>query len=179
MRETNWKDIAELIGIAAIVASLVFVGMQMRQDQQIAKAQIYTESNIISIELARLINENRDVWISGMNGEELSAGDEVTFHNMFIAVRFSYGGIWQRAIRLSTRKTDTASKEFAYLLFTYPGLRRVWEKYLEFQRNRSQAYSSQGRYPISRFDINVEELLRQLDDESVQPPETKFFTPAL
>ena len=32
----HWKDIAELIGISAIVASLIFVGLQMRQAQDIA-----------------------------------------------------------------------------------------------------------------------------------------------
>jgi len=41
MSSTSWKDTAELIGIAAIVASLVFVGMQMRQDQEIARATLY------------------------------------------------------------------------------------------------------------------------------------------
>jgi len=32
----NWKDTAELLGIAAIVASLVFVGLQMKQTHEIA-----------------------------------------------------------------------------------------------------------------------------------------------
>ena len=32
MTSPSWKDIAELIGIAAIVASLVFVGVQIRQE---------------------------------------------------------------------------------------------------------------------------------------------------
>ena len=40
MKDTNWKDIAELIGIAAIVASLVFVGMQMQQDRVHARAEL-------------------------------------------------------------------------------------------------------------------------------------------
>ena len=40
MRKTDWKDIAELIGIAAIVASLVFVGLQMRQDHVIARSEL-------------------------------------------------------------------------------------------------------------------------------------------
>ena len=31
MKSGDWKSIAEFIGIAAIVASLVFVGLQMRQ----------------------------------------------------------------------------------------------------------------------------------------------------
>ena len=45
MKKTDWKDIAELIGIAAIVASLIFVGLQMKQDQQIAVAQLFAETD--------------------------------------------------------------------------------------------------------------------------------------
>ena len=40
MKSTNWKDVAELIGIAAIVASLVFVGLQMRQDHVFARSDL-------------------------------------------------------------------------------------------------------------------------------------------
>ena len=36
----NWKQTAELVGIAAIVASLIFVGLEMRQDQNIARAEL-------------------------------------------------------------------------------------------------------------------------------------------
>ena len=41
MKTTSWKDIAELIGIAAIVASLIFVGLQLKQSQEIAIANQY------------------------------------------------------------------------------------------------------------------------------------------
>ena len=41
MKNTSWKDIAELIGIAAIVASLVFIGLQMKQSQDIALSAAY------------------------------------------------------------------------------------------------------------------------------------------
>lgn len=40
MKSTNWKDIAELIGIAAIVASLVFVGLEMRQNHVLARSEL-------------------------------------------------------------------------------------------------------------------------------------------
>lgn len=40
MKTANWHDIAELIGIAAIVASLVFVGMQMKQDRVHAQSEL-------------------------------------------------------------------------------------------------------------------------------------------
>ena len=41
MKTTDWKDIAELVGIAAIVGSLIFVGLQMKQSQDIAIAAQY------------------------------------------------------------------------------------------------------------------------------------------
>ncbi len=41
MKFADWKDSAELIGIVAIVASLVFVGLQLRQSHDIALATQY------------------------------------------------------------------------------------------------------------------------------------------
>jgi hypothetical protein len=43
MKQTNWKDISELLGMAAIISSLVFVGMELRQSQQIAIAGQYQQ----------------------------------------------------------------------------------------------------------------------------------------
>jgi len=40
MNAKSWKDVAELFGIAAIVVSLVFVGLQLRQDQIVAHAEL-------------------------------------------------------------------------------------------------------------------------------------------
>ena len=36
MKKTDWKVFAELIGFVAIVASLVFVGIELRQSRAIA-----------------------------------------------------------------------------------------------------------------------------------------------
>jgi len=41
MKTTSWKEFAELVGIAAIVASLIFVGLQMRQSHEIALVTLY------------------------------------------------------------------------------------------------------------------------------------------
>ena len=41
MRKLYWKDIAEFLGIAAIVGSLLFVGLQLKQSQEIAIASQY------------------------------------------------------------------------------------------------------------------------------------------
>ncbi len=41
LKTIHWKDIAELIAVVAIVASLLFVGLQLKQSQQIALATQY------------------------------------------------------------------------------------------------------------------------------------------
>jgi len=50
MKKSNWKEIAELVGIAAIVASLIFVGLQLQQTQAIAIANQYQERAALSID---------------------------------------------------------------------------------------------------------------------------------
>jgi hypothetical protein len=50
MKSASWKDIAELVGIAAIVASLIFVGLQMKQSQDIAIAQQYQDRSAAALE---------------------------------------------------------------------------------------------------------------------------------
>lgn len=50
MKSTNWKDIAELVGITAIVASLIFVGLQMKQSQDIAIASTGQARTAIAVE---------------------------------------------------------------------------------------------------------------------------------
>ena len=57
----NWKDTAELIGIVAIVASLVFVGLQMKQSQEIAIATQYQERTAITIETMSVRSQMPDI----------------------------------------------------------------------------------------------------------------------
>lgn len=46
------KDIAELVGLAAVVASLAFVGLQLKQSQEIALATQYQARAEATMELA-------------------------------------------------------------------------------------------------------------------------------
>ena len=50
MKNYDWKSIAELVGIAAIVASLVFVGLQLKQSQEIAIADQYQNRSDAALE---------------------------------------------------------------------------------------------------------------------------------
>lgn len=64
MKSPHWKDVAELVGIAAIVASLIFVGLQMKQSQEIAIAAQYHERAALAAEMFSNIMEsgNLNFW---------------------------------------------------------------------------------------------------------------------
>ena len=51
MKNVTWKEKAELLGIAAIVASLVFVGFQIQQDRVIARSSLTSETVAILLEM--------------------------------------------------------------------------------------------------------------------------------
>ncbi len=50
MNQEQIKNLVEIVGISAIVASLIFVGLELRQSQQIAIASQYQERSSTGIE---------------------------------------------------------------------------------------------------------------------------------
>jgi len=135
MRMTNWKVTAELIGIAAIVASLIFVGLQLRQDQEIAVSQIYADWDDTRIEWARLINENDEVWIRGLSGGDLNEQERLRFESLADTWFHMENGRYIRARRISLASPrDIALRDAAFLL-DHPGLRRWWDVRWTYRRS--------------------------------------------
>ena len=64
MKFANWKDSLELVGIAAIVVSLVFVGYELRQNTAIARSDAYSSFSSRFFELAS--NAALDKRMSGL-----------------------------------------------------------------------------------------------------------------
>ena len=86
MDSTKLNDWMQIIGIFAVVASLIFVGLQMRQDQQIAMSESYSSMTDSVGDLATLVESNSKVWRMGLDGSELTAEDELVFKAMVIVV---------------------------------------------------------------------------------------------
>ena len=85
MKRVNWKSFFEGLGIFALVASLLFVGYQLRQDRQLAAAQVIVSADAVVIEWLASLSDNRDVWLRGLKGEELSEVDEMAFRAVAVA----------------------------------------------------------------------------------------------
>ena len=91
MQKAHWKDIAEVVGIAAIVASLIFVGLEMRQTRSIAVAEAYqtrTDSEMFMVSFS-LQPDRRRLWLKVNNDEALSADDKLHFGGLMV-IQFAY-----------------------------------------------------------------------------------------
>jgi len=76
MKNYDWKAAAEMIGIAAIVASLVFVGLQLKQSQEIAIADQYQDRADAAMEfyLGRMQSSNAIATLANDLQQELESG---------------------------------------------------------------------------------------------------------
>jgi hypothetical protein len=136
MQKTNWKYFAELVGIAAIVASLIFVGAELRQSRAIAIGEGNLANAEIQIESNNAISEHSAVWIRGNSGEELGESDTLILDNL---VRNKAIHAFMEYARLDQLEFDVAADEinvvFSVFLFENPGARESW--------NRSEAFLSE------------------------------------
>ena len=87
MKSTNWRGVAELIGVVAIVASLLFVGLQLKQSQEIAIATQYQNRTETAMELALSHLESGYVLRRFRNhvNDDVAAGDINTFHWLWLS----------------------------------------------------------------------------------------------
>lgn len=173
LNKVDWKGTAELIGLAAIVASLIFVGLQMRQDQGIAQAQALVDASAVVTDLNQFIENNKEVWIKGLDGAELSLEDNFTFRALCRANYLRKIAHWERAKRLDIGNPVFIAQSFAYEIHVYPGLRRYFDEVIEsFEEKRSafgHTRSDEG------FTSAVEASLAELDRNPPPPPKTKSY----
>ena len=127
MKPSDWKDFAELIGIAAIVASLIFVGLQMRQAEVIARGEMNASILANRIEMHTAIIEHPDIWERGNKGEELEEDEAAIFSRQVLIINDeAYFSVQQSIIWGRSEDAEADAAIFAAYLHENPGARRVW-----------------------------------------------------
>ena len=166
MDSAKLNDWMQVFGIFALVASLIFVGLQMQQDRSIALVDASSTRSEKVRELADMVGSNQAVWISGLNGDELSDIDLVTFHAMTEAVESHFVSIWSRRRGLGGTAANSATGDYAFALYTHTGLRRAWQSQLAYWSTRDFALGVDGSGRPFREEVSAH--LAQLDKDA--PP---------
>jgi hypothetical protein len=127
LNRKDWLPIAELIGILAVVASLIFVGMELRQSRAIARTEWTGFHTAEQIGLESLIADHIEIWQGGCLGTELSEPDKGQFARLFGAYYHVALERWIRAnIGITGANPLFVSKEFAKNVHRFPGFRDMW-----------------------------------------------------
>jgi len=174
MRSTNWKDVAELIGIAAIVASLLFVGLQMRQEQEIAITETRSSVTQSIGDLAVMMEASSEIWAKGLDGAELSIADRTAFLAMAEAVESHFFNMYLRFFRLDIGDPNDLARDWAYALYVYPGLRQAYMSEQRYDAQRNAAFHGEFNR-VNNFRALVLEYLEQLDREEPPIPSEKRY----
>lgn len=123
----DWKSIYESVGILAVVLSLLFVGLQMRQTNDVAYMELDTTMVGIMVDTADLVAANSDVWVKGNAGQELSTSESAVYYEMIAAINTRRVVEQLHASQLGrTDIADLIRRDWAAFLHQNPGARRVW-----------------------------------------------------
>jgi hypothetical protein len=123
----DWKKTAELVGILALVLSLIFVGLQMKQANEIAYMELDTAMTGIAVDIADLVATNPGVWVKANAGEELTAAEHAIFDKAISAMNLRVVVMSAQASQLG--RDDIGSlvrRDWAAFLHQNPGARRAW-----------------------------------------------------
>ena len=178
MKQPSWKLLVEFVGMGAIVASLIFVGYQLQQDRRLAAAQVIVAADTVILELSSLISENRDVWLKGLSGEELTDVEEIVFQIVAESHYRRHSGVFQRVQLLGFGAAEGTVVAYALDLYRYPPLRRLYEQ-------RRQQSITIGSYidsspggaqgSLTSFGVMVNERLREFDAYEPDAKENLLF----
>jgi hypothetical protein len=130
MKSPPWKTLGELVGIAALVTSLVFVGYQLKQDRQVATMQVRADWIERNAGLYAEINQHAEVLARANSGAELSESEAITVRNLVgtafdivLSIRYPFMELQGADIGADPRPSEL---QLAAFLYKNPGARRAW-----------------------------------------------------
>jgi hypothetical protein len=126
MDSAKLNDWLQVIGIFALVASLIFVGLQMKQNQQIGEGEAAAYFSEITNSFRTTVIDYPEVWRNGCMGEELSDGDQTRFAQMYYLYLSSSYWLWLASdIGILQSKSNVITNAFAANIHRYPGIAKM------------------------------------------------------
>ena len=79
MNKNHWKELFEATGMLAIIASLIFVGLQVQQDRHLTRAELAAQSfdNLAMLRLTMSSPEFANAFAKALDEVELSTGPQL------------------------------------------------------------------------------------------------------
>ncbi len=166
MDSAKLNDWLQVIAIFALVASLIFVGLQVKQTQQIGQGEatgIYMNS-LNSFQ--SLIIENAEVWRNGCMDEELSEADQTIFAQLYYSYLRTSFFMWiANQVGVLRVPSDVFTNSYAANIHRYPGF-----AIMAASKNLWAAEGSKFEDPlVARFRAAIQTRLAELKEIEPEP----------
>lgn len=154
----------QVVGIFALVASLVFVGLQMKQSHGIANAERLDESVNIRIARNDLIAANAEIIARANNNAELSQADLIVLDRLVDNLwAEAFFGLRARAVMGSSIGGGVGGRvALSRYLHNNPGVRKVWNASRVRRQESWSAVTGVEPEVIQRFDDEVDKDLARM-----------------
>jgi hypothetical protein len=128
MNKTAWKNAIEAIGVLSIVASLVFVGLEVQQSTRAAiDASLSSDTSII-IDTESLVLSHPDVWRRGCLAELSDPTEQLIYSRIHHAYVFNYYLRWLRStMGMESSSGPLAVDNIAMNIYRYAGFQAEWD----------------------------------------------------
>jgi len=166
MNSEKLHDWLQLVGMAAIVASLIFVGLQLQQSEHAAMSDLSQSSVVVGLEISALIAEHSDVWLKACAGEDLSPAQQLIANSIYIRYVQDNFNSWARneATGIGLMHPSFFVDAFAANIHRYPGFRQMALSWGNWAEHGVRALDNSI---LKRYE---EEVRRRLSDlEKVEP----------
>jgi hypothetical protein len=161
MNSGKINDWLQIGGQFAVLAGLIFVGLQLSQDRQIAKIQVVAEAANKRMYWAELIEQSPEVWVKGLAGQPLSATEAAQFDALATSWELTHFSFHYTTNHLSNISTDRRFvREWVLELRKHPGLLKWWQAY----QQRMAITSAEDR-ANDAWALLVEEELNKIKTE--------------
>jgi len=156
------NDWLQVLGLFSVLGGLIFVGLQLRLDRQVALIESANTATSNYQTWAELVNDNADVWVKGLAGDSLTAGELARFNTMASAREMSYFNDYSRSQQgVSSQIPERFVFEAAREIHANPGFLTWWRE----DRRRMAEVQERFGLPSSRWGAAVTEEIRRFDSE--------------
>ena len=127
MDSQKLHDWLQIFGMAAVVASLIFVGLQIKQSDDIALAGVLESVATRAIEERALITTHAETWRKACIGESLTADESLIANSIYMNYLQNNFNSWVRFRETGIGGTGSQFLTDAYAanIHRYPGFRKM------------------------------------------------------
>jgi len=124
------KQFIEIVGLSAVILSLMFVGYELRLSRDIARLEGLGTAGQFQVDVYDSIAQHADIWRRGCEGDALSPEEKAVFANVYGQVEIRSFITYQRASTgITNASPEPFVRTFALSVYRFPGFRSMWEEF--------------------------------------------------